>query len=184
MAGVSPHRPHLSLDDPALVAECDVHLYRSSGPGGQHRNKVSSAVRLRHRPTGITAQAEESRSQHDNRRMALRRLRMNLACRHRLAIDPGGSQMPPVVAECLSTPRGRQSSRAAHRLQVGRKDHRFWSVAAVLLDVLDAHAGRLAEAAKFFGISTANLVGTLKSDRHLLGAVQALRKQHGQKPMT
>ena len=182
--GVSPHRPHLSLDDAALTGECDVHLYRSSGPGGQHRNKVSSAVRLRHRPTGVTAQAEESRSQHDNRRMALRRLRMNLACRHRFAIDPGGGQMPSVVAECLFTPRGRQSSRAARRLQVGRKDHRFWSVAAILLDALDAHAGRLAETARFFDIATANLVDTLKSDRHLLGAAQAIRKQHGQKPVT
>jgi len=184
MACVSAHRPYLSLDDRALAAECDVHLYRSSGPGGQHRNKVSSAVRLRHRPTGIAAHADGSRSQHDNRRMALRRLRMNLACRHRLGIDPGEGRIPPVVAECLFTPHGRASGRTAHKLQVGRKDHRFWLVAAVVLDVLDACAGRLAETARFFGISTANLVGVLQSDRHLLAATQALRKQHGQKSLT
>ena len=184
MARVSAHRPYLSLDDSALAAECDVHLYRSSGPGGQHRNKVSSAVRFRHRPTGITAHSDESRSQHDNRRMALRRLRMNLACRHRLPIDPEEGKVPAVVAECLFTPRGKTSGRAARKLQVGRKDARFWPVAAVALDVLDASVGRLAETARFFGISTGNLVGVLKSDRHLLGAVQMLRKQHGQKPLT
>ena len=55
---------YLSLDDAALLAQCDLHTYRSSGPGGQHRNKVSSAVRLRHRATGITAHGDDSRSQH------------------------------------------------------------------------------------------------------------------------
>ncbi|MEI7836507.1 MAG: peptide chain release factor-like protein, partial [Planctomycetota bacterium] len=79
---------HLLGDDKALLAHCDVHVYRSSGPGGQHRNKVSSAVRLLHRPTGVTGHGDESRSQQDNRRMALRRLRMNIACRIRRAVDP------------------------------------------------------------------------------------------------
>lgn len=71
---------YLSLDDAALLVQCAVHVYKSSGPGGQHRNKVSSAVRLRHNPTGITTHGDQSRSQHDNKRLALQRLRMNIAC--------------------------------------------------------------------------------------------------------
>lgn len=51
-----------------------VEAYRSSGPGGQHANKTSSAVRVTHLPTGLTAVAQEERSQHRNRALALARL--------------------------------------------------------------------------------------------------------------
>lgn len=57
-----------------LLAESDVETYRSSGPGGQHRNKTESSVRIRHRPSGITRVATESRSQLRNRVVALERL--------------------------------------------------------------------------------------------------------------
>jgi len=175
---------YLALDDAALLDQCDVHIHRSSGPGGQHRNKVSSAVRLKHRPTGVTANATESRSQHDNRRAAVRRLRMNLACRCRRAVDPADPDVPPVVAECLFAPRGRRTSHASQKLAVGRKDARFWPVAAFLLDLLDVADARLAPAAAALNISTSNFVSILKSDRHLLAAAQAIRKAHGQKSIT
>src|SRR5207249_10232530 len=63
------------LSDAQLLAQCEVDTYRASGPGGQKRNKTSSAVRLRHIPSGLIVIAEESRSQHENRQRALRRLR-------------------------------------------------------------------------------------------------------------
>src|SRR2546429_6043420 len=47
---------------------------RSSGPGGQHVNKVSSAVTLRHRPSGVRVTVQDSRSQATNRRIARERL--------------------------------------------------------------------------------------------------------------
>jgi protein subunit release factor B len=47
---------------------------RSGGPGGQHVNKVSSAATLRHRPTGLLVTASDSRSQAENRQLALGRL--------------------------------------------------------------------------------------------------------------
>src|SRR6476646_6588217 len=66
------------LSDAQLLAQCAVDTYRASGPGGQKRNKTSSAVRLRHLPSGLIVIAEESRSQHENRARALRRLRQAL----------------------------------------------------------------------------------------------------------
>src|SRR5437763_11407244 len=62
------------LTEAQLLAQCDVDTYRASGPGGQKRNKTSSAVRLRHTPTGLIVIAEESRSQHENKAKALKRL--------------------------------------------------------------------------------------------------------------
>src|SRR5258708_17191037 len=67
-----------ALTDPQLLAQCEVDTYRASGPGGQKRNKTSSAVRLRHLPSGLLVIAEESRSQHENKARALRRGRQAL----------------------------------------------------------------------------------------------------------
>ncbi len=58
--------------------EIRVEFYKSSGPGGQHRNVTESAVRIRHLPTGIVVCAAESRSQARNRETAMNRLRLAL----------------------------------------------------------------------------------------------------------
>lgn len=57
-----------------LERQCTVEFTRGSGPGGQHRNKAETAVRLTHRPTGLVVVASDSRSQAQNRRNALLRL--------------------------------------------------------------------------------------------------------------
>ncbi len=66
-----------------LLAECDVETYRSSGPGGQKKNKTESSVRVRHRPSGLVRVATESRSQIRNREAALERLWNALQARAR-----------------------------------------------------------------------------------------------------
>src|SRR5437773_3483478 len=55
-------------------ADLEETFARSSGPGGQHVNKVSTAVTLRHRPSGATVTVQDSRSQATNRRIARARL--------------------------------------------------------------------------------------------------------------
>src|SRR5271155_3533658 len=67
------------LTDEQLLAQCRVEAYRGSGPGGQKRNKTSSAVRITHEATGLSAIGTESRSQSQNKSKALRRLRLRLA---------------------------------------------------------------------------------------------------------
>jgi len=68
----------LGLDDASLLAQCEEQFFVASGPGGQHRNKTASGVRLTHSPTEISVTATERRSQARNRSAALQRLRDGL----------------------------------------------------------------------------------------------------------
>lgn len=67
------------IDLKQLARETTVETMRSSGPGGQHVNKTSSAVRITHQPTGIQIRVESDRSQHRNRQLAMERLCLMLA---------------------------------------------------------------------------------------------------------
>ncbi len=66
-----------------LLRDCDVQPFKSSGPGGQKKNKTESSVRVRHRPSGIVRIATESRSQGRNRAAALERVYRALEVRAR-----------------------------------------------------------------------------------------------------
>ena len=66
-----------------LLEECEVTPYRSSGPGGQRKNKKETAVRVVHRPTGISRVGTESRSQSANKLLALSRVQEEILRRNR-----------------------------------------------------------------------------------------------------
>lgn len=56
------------------IKDCIVETYCASGPGGQHRNATKSAVRVKHPPSGAMAESCETRSQHENKRLAFKRM--------------------------------------------------------------------------------------------------------------
>lgn len=65
-----------------LSSDVRMDTFRASGPGGQHRNKTDSGVRLTHLPTGTVVTATESRSQAHNRATAWKRLEQKMNARH------------------------------------------------------------------------------------------------------
>ena len=67
-----------SIDLKKLKKETRIDCFKSSGPGGQHKNKTMSCVRLFHKPTGIRVVGTESRSQIRNRDLAFKRLQVKL----------------------------------------------------------------------------------------------------------
>ena len=71
------------MDLETLRKEVEIQTLRGSGPGGQHRNKVETAVRVIHIPTGLVAMASEHRSQLRNKELALSRLRDRLMARNK-----------------------------------------------------------------------------------------------------
>lgn len=165
------------LSDAQLLAQCEVDTYRASGPGGQKRNKTSSAVRLRHPPSGLLVIAEESRSQHENKARALKRLRQAffLRLRGELAGEARTSaalnEHPDYVG--VRSPEG--------RLDLGKRDPRFWPVVGVVLDVLAAFEARVSDAAEALGISTGNLIDFLQTEPKVWEQVNQLRVRHGHK---
>jgi hypothetical protein len=164
---------YLTLDDDALVAQCAVDHYRSSGPGGQKRNKTSSAVRLRHTPTGLAVTASEDRSQHVNRKRAIRRLREAIALNVRRPIELSAYLMDPSIRRLLR-PTG---------ITIGPRDPDYFRVVREVLDVLAACGMRVSEAAAVLGLSTAQLVKLVQDDPKLWERVNQLRAQTGAKPL-
>jgi hypothetical protein len=168
-----------NLSDEQLLAQCAVDTYRASGPGGQKRNKTSSAVRLRHGPTGLIVIAEESRSQHENRGRALRRLREALYLKLREEPADGGLAPEALAAR----PELQAAKNGSGRLDVGRKDPRFWPAAGLILDVLQALEARVGETAAVLGVSTGNLIDFLQTSPKLWEQANQLRARFGQKPL-
>lgn len=101
-------RRAVRLPEAALLGECDEDFFIASGPGGQHRNKTESGVRLSHRPTGVTVTATERRSQSQNRGTALERLRERLAA---LGVEP-------------KVRRATRPTRGSKERRLGEKKHR------------------------------------------------------------
>jgi hypothetical protein len=163
----SPIHP-AACDAEQLLAECQVRRLRRSGPGGQHRNKVETAVSLRHLPTGVEAEASERRSQAENGRMALGRLRVNLALGVRC----------PKCAICAPSTLW-QSRVVDGQLRVSARHEHFPALLAEALDVLASVEADSKRAAAVLGCTPSQLLKFLKHEPRALTLVNGWRQERG-----
>ena len=160
----SDDRHPAEINPETLLTQCTVRRLRRSGPGGQRRNKVETAVVLVHETTGIEAQASERRSQAENQRVALNRLRMNLALDVRRSVDVQKTPSPLWRSRCRN---GRISVNAGHA--------DFPALLAEALDVVFFHQMDVHHASHELVCTGSQLVKLLKLEPRALSMVNRHR---------
>ena len=171
-----PRADYLLASDDALIGQCEVDRYRASGPGGQHRNKTESAVRLRHKLTGVTAIGEDSRSQAENKVHAVRRLRSAIALEVREPVkldDYAPSQRLAKLVAGGTAPLGKNT----------RLTGDYWAAMAEVLDLLVAGNLEIATTAQRLGITTGAMSKLLLHDESVARVVNDLRRAKGMRPL-
>jgi hypothetical protein len=158
-----PHPATLPIQ--ALLAECDVRRTRRSGPGGQHRNKVETAIVITHRPSDTKAEASERRSLEENRQRAIFRLRVNLALvlRHKPA-----TKRPPSALW--------QSRCRGGKVFINPEHDDFPALLAEALDAIPAFRMEIPAAAEWLGVSSSQLVKFLKQEPRAIDIVNVVRE--------
>lgn len=158
-----------ALPDDDLLAQCSFRATRRSGPGGQHRNKVETAVILTHEASGVRAEANERRSQVENREVALHRLRLALALEVR---HPAGE---------LSE---RWKDRVAKgKLKVSLEHQDYPVLLAELLDHYVESPDDLPALASVLGTTSSQLVKFLKTHPPAFAWVNRHRTSQGKHPL-
>ncbi|MGP0064880.1 MAG: peptide chain release factor family protein [Isosphaeraceae bacterium] len=169
--GPSSHPAAMAPD--ILASECEFRATRRSGPGGQNRNKVETAVILTHRPTGIIAEASERRTQGENRRAAMTRLRIELALAIRRPVADEGFRPSPLW----------QSRCRGGRIIVNPEHEDFPALLAEALDALHAHDDDPKGAAESLGCSASQLIKLLKEEPRALSQLNQRRRRDGRHPL-
>ena len=160
------HPAGLPIDD--LLADCEAGRSRSSGPGGQHRNKVETRVELIHTPTGTHASAGERRSAIENHHVAVRRLRLALAVEHREFV-PDGEARSPMWIERTRT----------GRIGVSDRHEDFPAMLAEAMDMLWACAFDVRRASLRLDVSQSQLIRLLRRHPPALATFNAARSERG-----
>lgn len=168
------------LSPEVLLKDCDTQRKRASGPGGQHRNKVETAIILTHEPTGLTGAASERRSQAQNQAMALKRLRVQLAIHHRCGVALSCDEHGRLQGEMSERWYGRVRSQ---KLQLNSEHEDFPAILAWVMDMLWQLKLDVPAAANLLGVSATQILKLLKAEPEAMAIFNKARDANGQHRM-
>lgn len=171
MAEASENQQHPArIPVEKLLLECQIRRTRHGGPGGQHRNKVETAIEVVHQPSGIVGFAAERRSQEANRLVAIDRLRLLLAIRIRSV------QSSDVIPSSLWQQRCRHQ-----KIACSEQHADFPAMLSEALDAVYAKDFDVSKAAAALGCSTSQLtrfIGRVNEALDWLNGQRVLRGMH------
>ncbi len=162
-----PHPASLELAE--FLKQCEINTGRAGGPGGQHRNKVDTAVRIRHIPTEVDTHATERRSQGQNRHVAIFRLRLKLACKVRCYTSRDAYR--PSVLWC--------QRRQGEKLPINPENQDYPALLAEALDVIVTRRYDVAGSAGVLGITMSQLTRLVRHERHAFARINECREAIG-----
>jgi len=154
---------------------------RSSGPGGQHRNKVETQVTIHHHPTGLVGQAGERREGRVNHRNALFRLRLALATEVRTAV-PRGEVGSPLWSSRLVRKRLEDGTSRNH-IACNPEHADYPSLLAEAMDVIDAANYEVRTAAVRLRTTSSQLLKLIANHPPALERVNAERARRNKRPL-
>lgn len=166
--------PHpATLEEKLFLAQCEISTGRTGGPGGQHRNKVDTGVRMVHKASGIEVRATERREQRVNRSRAIFRLRLKLATRVRTATSRDRHKPSTLWAE----------RRQGNKLPVNPSHKDYPGLLAEALDVIVARRYDVAGAAGVLGVSMSQLTRLVRHEKQAFAALNRGRESTGLHPL-
>ena len=160
-----------------LLSHCKLTFSRASGPGGQNRNKVETSVQVEFVSAGIIAQASERRTQNENRKVAIQRLRCKLAVEHQPTYEL--MQHVPLTASelwnryCING-----------RMNISDSNTDWPVLLAELMNFLEQKDWNLSLVAEGLATSSSRLVKLLKKYPPALSRLNGERKLREQRPLT
>jgi len=174
-----------SWPDVQLLNQCKLTFSRASGPGGQHRNKVETSVQIEYIPACIIASASECRTQKDNRKVAVQRLRCKLAVELRPTRNPISTAAISTALAAkmqMGSATWKQYCRN-RRIDVSETNSDWPAILAEIVGFLSISDWNVSDVAVVLGTSSSQLVKLLKKHPPAFALLNQERKVRSQRPL-
>ena len=174
-----------SWHEAQLLDHCKLTFSRASGPGGQNRNKVETCVQIEYIPASIIATASERRTQNENRKIAVQRLRCKLAVELRPMSDVTSTAKISIALAAkkqIGSAKWQQYCRNG-RIDISDSNSDWPAILAEIIGFMSISNWNISDVASILGSSSSQLVKLLKKHPPAFVLFNQERKSRGQRPL-